>query len=1251
MTPPPSAFATNELFRYARVRPPRIIDLRSRARKDPELRALLEQAADDDPPQQAESRQDRVLSGSYTREPSTSAGAPASLGELTFDYRRHLRVEELPADRLPMAADLRDPASFDPAAIRRDPGYRADRKALLLQVASLRLATPGREESAELTQAARMLDFVETFPDLPRRRTREPYATVVLKRPEVRVIAAPARREPVFDPAPPVEAQELHEVAEGLQVLWRARHRMLQERKRAFDRAHRQLMRDIPQLPPVPRPPAILEPPVPEAPAPEVGERSGRVTKGKRVTRASAKSGRKSAEKAAGKAAGKPADAPMPDDRADDAARVEAANEYRRLLKERADVHAAAIRKRTAALVALREEYEQERQSASLERMLSSSAKTVAKYVSGKSESQVGRMMNVVKEYAYGTNVPVSRFCEAYEQAVNRGDTMGANQAKPDFQGSACFAESPDLVFADTVRILGEADLIRVDETFVKYSAGEISYVENVLAGEVRKRKVKATRYLEQLTETISEETTEGTKETGATTKQDLKSQVESEINTRLETDISASANASGGGTIGVVEVQGGGSVDASLGMGLDTSLGTSNESRFSQEIVSKALERTKQTVVERRMSRAYSLDETSNLHAIRNDGENAESFNGVYCFLNRHVAITESVYGRRLFLLANIRVPGKSLLCSRMHRLHLAYEDVGVRPTFDITPADITPANYMALAGRFKAQNVAPPPAPIVRLGRTYKTDTTNTNSEAPEFNGRQIAEVLVPFFAKYKRFLITDNVALPDGYEVMDVTVTVNHGANGISIPADLPLRAGGAMAFAAPALAAYGGYGPFLLPVWLWSVGFLASPLLHYNADSSNVTVGIGTESQDSPYYFFDPDALIKEIFNLFGSISASLPSILSEIEAGIVPLMTKLASNAGKIPGQVASAVTSAVNTFIAAIKQIFTDIINLDPAAALDHMATLGFSITQGQLQNLQNTMGTLFEPFRAFIQNALDLIGGAVGTAIGDLFAYFMQLWESSQTFSFAGAQGTRGELPISLNTIAIKPGITVNLSACLRRTEEALARWQLETFANFYRAHLQLMADYESRALMAGNGAHRVAKPPALLRAEEHTAVKERVLYALNNAQGNPGNSYTFDRMNFFEHALDWPNMTYRVFNYGPTPIENILDKRGAFIGADERRRAFSMALWAQVMIPVADSDHFVEQVMSYFEHGTFSMDGTLEDDELVALYRDFVLGREAEPLEVSAPRFETVPTEFIVIQTPDLATQLPTNPAYVNP
>jgi hypothetical protein len=460
--------------------------------------------------------------------------------------------------------------------------------------------------------------------------------------------------------------------------------------------------------------------------------------------------------------------------------------------RARAEAHAESIRERVERLKALKQDYEASKGAAGLRSLLEGEAAGLARYLEGMSEAQAAQMLKALKDGMDKHGIRTGRFCEAYEQSMRKLDLHTRPKA---VVAEGCFKEYPDMAFADAVRILGRGELVRVDETFVKYTPGEISYVENVLAGESRKREVKSAKYFEQTGETAVEEVQDVSKETSVSSTQELSTQVESELRTRFESDIGASAGASGGGSFGVVDLQGGANIDASLGLGVDTSLGTSSESDFTQEIVSKALEKTRKTTLERRTTRSYALYESLDHHGIENTADDAQHRNGIYCFLDKHVAITETVYGRRLFLLANIRLPGSNLLCARTRRIRMSLEELGTKPSFEISPADVTPSTYLELAGRFKASNIEPPPPPVSTLARTWKTDTTNANLEQQEIDFKKVADVLAPFFARYKRHLLIENVRIPEGYEVQDVTVTVNHGSNGLSIPAHLPLSLAGA------------------------------------------------------------------------------------------------------------------------------------------------------------------------------------------------------------------------------------------------------------------------------------------------------------------------------------------------------------------------------------------------------------------------------------------------------------------------
>ncbi len=198
-----------------------------------------------------------------------------------------------------------------------------------------------------------------------------------------------------------------------------------------------------------------------------------------------------------------------------------------------------------------------------------------------------------------------------------------------------------------------------------------------------------------------------------------------------------------------------------------------------------------------------------------------------------------------------------------------------------------------------------------------------------------------------------------------------------------------------------------------------------------------------------------------------------------------------------------------------------------------------------------------------------------------------------------------------------------------------------METFDNLYQSYLQLLAEYESKTFISGN-AGRITKSPSTLRNEERLALKELILNSLNNYHDTSGNTYTLEKMNLFENAIDWKNMSYKLYNYGPNGNEIKLEKMGAFSGVDERRRAFMKALWAQVLIPLQPNEYLESQIVQYFVDGTFDFNRDSGSDELTALFQDLILDRELieEHPRVISTTPAVIPTDFIVIED-----QLPKN------
>jgi hypothetical protein len=1114
--------------------------------------------------------------------------AVSSLADLTFPYVDHLKPGVDVSARIPGQDDLRDPAAFEKALVAADQRYAAD--LTRARDTLLALALDEKPDTDRLELVSRLVQFLETFPKTAEAASEVAFAPLVLKR--VGRIAT-ARTKDTGDPGAKSRAEQaadLRKLAAAVRTVWQARN----DHIRALNTAH-------------------------------VAARRGRAD----VI-----------------AAAKPAAPLMPPQKGSATSRLRAAEVAAKKMR---DIASTAREAANRAINDTRNAFEYGRAETTLAGLLDNGMGGLTKELPASKLRDVREALATIKDKSGKYGIPVKRYCEAYGAIVSQMDDSGAATAEPGstIDGDGSF-ESPQVTFVDAVRVLGKADLVRVDEEFVRYAAGEISYIQTVLANEKRKRHVRSSNTMESSSEQLQDEVVDRSQETSASTKAELKSEVETELKTRLDSSVNASGNASGGGTIGVVDVSGAASVGASVGVGLDTGMQTKNESNFAQEIVQKGIERTTRRTMQRRLSRTVQTYDAFDSHEIDNVG--GEMMNGTYVFLNKRVAIKETTYGARAFLEAKVLAPGRTLVAARISRVHTAEDAIGTKPVFTITPASITPANYMQLTGQYRAQNVEPPPSPVTTLSRVYKTDTSTASSEPEQFNGKKIADILVPFFGQYKRYLITDNVELPEGYEVAEVDIAVSHGANGVSIPAHL--------AFTLPTTAVYAGasFTPFaigllgiaFLPAWVWSVGFMASPLLHYNADSSNVSITVGTEGQDSAYFFFEPDELLNEIIALLQSLLGIAPDFVSQVQALANAAITDMLAAAQTVPPEIALKVSHGLSDAIDNVKAVLDELVHGHLKGARDALGNLAApTVNMDDLASIP----TIFAPLRTFITGLGSLVVGDAAQAISQTFAMLLTRLNNNQTLPFFACEGARVKVPIAINAMALKPGITITASICLRRTDDALARWQLRTFDAFYQAHLQLVAAYENRAYQSDASA--LAAAPDFLRREEQAAVKERVLHAINGIHDTTPLTYDIDKLALFEHALDWENMTYRLFNYGPSSDELRYERLGVLLGSDDRRRQFLTATWAEVMIPVQPHQGLEEQILAYFGDGSGSLDAAIAPgehhmDELAALYRDLVLSRAIGEAQSGTITYAWVPTDLVALYRPTLASELPRNPDY---
>ena len=1166
---------TRELFRYANVRAPRILDLSRRSLDVPD--SLL--AAAGEPQTRASQTERRKWAQAHLKSDAHVSG----LADLGLKSLKHLAFEEAPEDRLPSRTAIRDEKAFAAAVAKEAPAIAAAKKKLATSL----FAAVILNDMPQTQRLSRALQVLEALPVLVRTQSRKPYAPVVL-----------------------------------------SRHADARDRSNDKDDGATEL---VAPTEPSKAPSAILM-------AWDLANEYKTWTQRNLTTREAALKTKRFVFS--------PPDLPKRLTEKDRKAKLAEARrkQYRDHSKARAAERAAIATDRASLSDAT--------PRAVIAKMAGDEDFTRA--MAEKYGLDVGEVLAAVDV----KGKPQRGFCAVYkasaEVAENAGRPNRAN-CEPLIDNPCVLAFSRQrraLSGGDDVRLLGVAELITVDEEFMGYRPGEISAIETVMKGELREKETKTARYFEEISEDTTTTTDEKETETTTSTEQELQNQIEQELTTRFSSDLTAEASGEGGGTIGVVNFEGAASVGTAMGVGIDSSLSQSSDDRFSQEIVARAVERTKTVTTKLRRQRNYRLFETKVLNKIDNTDPAATNFNAVFCYLDKEVCIKERLYGLRPFLGAELMRPGQELLKQELRRHAVDLAELGRVPEFDLTPAMITPENYMSLVGRYRAANVMPPP-PIIRMeSRTYRTDTASEAREPQKSMVETVADTLAPFFGNYRRYLIQDQIEVPQGYRVQQVDMTVSHGNNGVSVPAHLPFSILGAAIYATPTLgaAAIPPYTLFYLPVAVWQMLYTASPLMHVHADSSHVTMTVGHQAQESRYFFFDPEQMLRDMLEAIEASTMLDGGLLDRLRGHMTALFSALSGTATGSLQDALEGLSAPVADYIAALSQWLDTLVNTvfpflnnendDDETATTPVPPQPPTITPELFAAVPEA---IIAPFETFFTDVIGELGDLMNDFLGDLFAFLQAETRNVDTYSFGQMAGLTGAVPVSLNCVALKPGVTVNLTACLVRIdEEALDLWRLETFERLSQAHAQLEAEHAARV---ASGLERTVLRgnPTILRAEEKLSLKTRVMDRLHaKYSATPDQPMTLDEAQLFEHVIDWENMTHRLFNYEPEGAQVAYEALGLYATADRARRGFLDAAWTKVMLPLREDERLEQVFLSYMRSGRVDFEADLLGtfgsdepalDELTAIYRDLVLRRGTEPGCALSARYERIPTDLVVI------------------
>ncbi|WP_298214543.1 hypothetical protein [Acidovorax sp.] len=269
-----------------------------------------------------------------------------------------------------------------------------------------------------------------------------------------------------------------------------------------------------------------------------------------------------------------------------------------------------------------------------------------------------------------------------------------------------------------SIRALGVGDLKIVKQTLLRYDAGEVAHIENVLVGQSKERLHSVKQSTEETLFVSTERSASVEKDLQSTDRFELAEETQNTIKQERANETGVTITASYGPV----------SVSANTRFNDSSSQEQSSKvsRKFARETVNRSVEKVEQKVREERTRRTTLQVEETNRYTQEAKTKNIV---GIYRWVDKVYRARVHVYGKRMMLEFMVPEPASVFLRSRTFRP----DDPGaVTPPDALAfgPNDITRYNYTGLAARYGAEVEAPPP-PLREMHMTLRSNTDTQPSK----------------------------------------------------------------------------------------------------------------------------------------------------------------------------------------------------------------------------------------------------------------------------------------------------------------------------------------------------------------------------------------------------------------------------------------------------------------------------------------------------------------------------------------
>lgn len=274
----------------------------------------------------------------------------------------------------------------------------------------------------------------------------------------------------------------------------------------------------------------------------------------------------------------------------------------------------------------------------------------------------------------------------------------------------------PGSASARGIQPLGIGDLLIVKQELLRYTAGEVAHIENVLKSEFKTRTDIRSREIEEVTIIETEHLEETEKDLQTTERFELQKETEKTIQEQMSLQAGVSITA-GYGPV---------SITAHADFALNQSSSESNRiaSTYAKETTERSVSRLMKRSREQRMRRTLERYEEKNEHGFDNKA-GTEHVIGIYRWVDKYYKARLINYGRRLMLEFMIPEPAAFYL-----NLQSKQKPKGVtmqKPEepkasgHKLRPDDVTKSNYAYYVAQYNVQDVEAYPAEVVSVSAAF--------------------------------------------------------------------------------------------------------------------------------------------------------------------------------------------------------------------------------------------------------------------------------------------------------------------------------------------------------------------------------------------------------------------------------------------------------------------------------------------------------------------------------------------------